>query len=112
MGMILFIVSEVTFFFCVSLGIFYFFVSSCSDRGGSESANNTVGSGNESEPTSPSSQDGGEGTGGGREGESAPPFPALSCSTSTSDSADGVLLSRYFPGGTGATWSRWKDCPS
>ena len=36
---------------------------------GSDSANNIVGSGNESAPTLTSSQDGGEGTGGGREGE-------------------------------------------
>ena len=54
--------------------------------GGSDSANNFVGSGSESAPTLPSSQDGGEGTGGGREGESAPPSPAPSYSTSTSDS--------------------------
>ena len=66
-------------------------------RSGSDSANNTVGSGNESAPTSPSSQDGGEGTGGGREGESASPSHAPSYSTSTSDSGEGVaqpLLSR------------------
>ena len=53
-------------------------------------ANNIVGSGNESVPTSTSSQDGGEGTGGGREGESAPPSHAPSYSTSTSDSGEGV----------------------
>ena len=66
-------------------------------RSGSDSANNTVGSGNESAPTSPSSQDGGEGTGGGREGESAPPSHAPSYSTSTSNSGEGVaqpVLSR------------------
>ena len=59
-------------------------------RSGSDSANNTVGSGNESAPTSPSLQDGGEGTGGGREGETAPPSHALSYCTSTSDSGEGV----------------------
>ena len=66
-------------------------------RSGSDSANNTVGSCNESAPTSSSSQDGGEGTGGGREGESAPPSHAPSYSTSTSDSGEGVaqpVLSR------------------
>ena len=47
-----------------------------------------MGSGNESAPTSPCSQGGGEGTGGGREGESAPPSHAPS--TSTSDSGEGV----------------------
>ena len=60
------------------------------DRSGSDSANNTVGSGNESTPTSPSSQDGGEGTGGSREGDSAPPSHSASYSTSTSDSGEGV----------------------
>ena len=59
-------------------------------RGGSDSANNPVGSGNESAPTSLSSQDGGEGTGGGREGKSAPPSHPPSYSTSTSDSGEGV----------------------
>ena len=59
-------------------------------RSGSDSANNTGRSGNESAPTSPSSQDGGEGAGGGREGESAPPSNAPSYSTSTSDSGEGV----------------------
>ena len=58
-------------------------------RSGSDSANNTVGSGNESALTLPSSQDGGESTGGGREGESAPPSHALSYSTSASDSGEG-----------------------
>ena len=58
--------------------------------GGSDSTNNTVGGGHESAPTSPSYQDGGEGTSGGREGESAPPPPAPSYSTSTSDSGEGV----------------------
>ena len=65
--------------------------------GGNDSTNNTVGSGNESALTSPSLQDGGEGTGGGREGESAPPSPAPSSFTSTSDSGEGVtqpVLSR------------------
>ncbi|CAM9854617.1 unnamed protein product, partial [Ascophyllum nodosum] len=51
-------------------------------RGGSDFASNTVGSGNESAPTASSSQDGREGTGGGREGESAPPSHAPSYSTS------------------------------
>ena len=61
------------------------------DRSGSDSANNAVGSGNESALTSkPFSQDGGEGTGGGREGESAPPSHAPSYSTSTPDSGEGV----------------------
>ena len=59
-------------------------------RSGSDSTNNTVGSGNESAPTPPSSQDGGEGTGGSREGESAPPSHAPSYFTSTSDSGGGV----------------------
>ena len=59
-------------------------------RSGSDSANNTVGSGNESAPTSTFSQDGGEGTGGGREGESAPPSHAPSYSTSTPDGGEGV----------------------
>ena len=57
---------------------------------GCDSTNNTVGSGSESAPTSPSSQDGGEGTGGGREGESAPPSHAPYYSTSTPDSGEGV----------------------
>ena len=57
-------------------------------RSGSDSASNIVGSGNESAPTSPSSQDGGEGTGDGREGESAPPSQAPS--TFTSDNGEGV----------------------
>ena len=60
---------------------------------GSDSANNTVGNGNESGLTSPSSQDGREGTGGGREGESAPPSHAPSYSTSTSHSGEGVTQS-------------------
>ena len=60
-------------------------------RGGSDSANNTVGSGNESAPTSQSSQAGGEGTSGGREGESAPPSHAPSYSTSTSDIGERVV---------------------
>ena len=59
-------------------------------RSGCHSANNTVGSGNESAPTSISSQDGGEGTGGDREGESAPPSHAPCYSTSTPDSGEGV----------------------
>ena len=58
-------------------------------RSGSDSANNTVGSGTKSVLTSPSSQDGGGGTGGGREGESAPPSLAPSYSTSTS--GEGVV---------------------
>ena len=57
-------------------------------RSGSDSANNIVGSGNESAPTSPSSQDGGEGTGDGREGESAPPSQAPS--RLASDNGEGV----------------------
>ena len=60
------------------------------NKGGSDSPNNTMGSGNESSPTLPSSQDGGKGTSGGREGESAPPRYAPSYSTSTSDSGEGV----------------------
>ena len=66
-------------------------------RSGSDSTNNTVGSGNESALASTSSHDGGEGTGGGREGESAPPSHAPSSSTSTPDSGEGVaqpVLSR------------------
>ena len=59
-------------------------------RSGSDSANNTVGSSNESTPISPSSPDGGEGTGGGREGESAPPSHAPSHSTSTPDKGEGI----------------------
>ena len=59
-------------------------------RSGSDSTNKSVGSGNESAPTTPSSQDGGEGTGGGREGESAPPSHAPSFSASTPDSGEGV----------------------
>ena len=59
-------------------------------RSGRDSVNNAVGSGNESAPTSTSSQDGGEGTGGGREGESAPSSHAPSYSTSTPDSGEGV----------------------
>ena len=59
-------------------------------RSGSGSATSTVGSGNESAPTPTSSQDGGEGTGGSREGESAPPSHAPSYSTSTPDSGEGV----------------------
>ena len=58
--------------------------------GGSDSVNNTVRSGNESAPTSISSQDGGEDTGGGREGNTALPSPAPSSSTYTSDSGEGV----------------------
>ena len=77
-------------------------------RSGSDSANNTVASGNESAPTSPSSQDGGDGTGDGREGESAP--SSQTPSTSTSDSGR-ELPCRYFPGGTDATWSGSKYCP-
>ena len=66
-----------------------------SNKGGgsgrSYSANNTVGSGNESAPTSSSSQDGGKDTGGSREGKSAhPSSPAPSYTTSTSDSGEGV----------------------
>ena len=59
-------------------------------KSGTDSANNAVGSGNESAPTSTSSQDGGEGTGGGREGESAPPSHAPSYFTSTPDSGEEV----------------------
>ena len=59
-------------------------------RSGSDSANNIVGSGNKSAPTSTSSQDGGEDTVGGRDGESAPPSHAPSYSTSTPDSGVGV----------------------
>ena len=49
-----------------------------------------MGSGNEFAPTSTSSQDGGEGAGGGQEGESAPPSHAPSYSTSTPDIGEGV----------------------
>ena len=59
-------------------------------RSGGDFANSTVGSGNESVPTPTSSQDGGEGAGGGRKGESAPPSHAPSYSTSTPDSGEGV----------------------
>ena len=59
-------------------------------RSGSDSVNNAVGSGNESAPTSTSSQDGGKGTGGGREGESALPSHAPFYSTSTPDSGERV----------------------
>ena len=59
-------------------------------RSRSDSANNTAGSGNESASTSTSSQDGGEGTSGGREGEPAPPSHAPSYSTSPPDSGEGV----------------------
>ena len=52
-----------------------------------------MGSGNESAPKPTSSQDSGEGTGGGREGESAPPSHAPSYSTSTPDSGEGVAQS-------------------
>ena len=62
-------------------------------RSGSDSANNTVGSGKESALTSPSSQDVREGTGGSREGESVPLSRAPSYSTSTSDSGEGVAQS-------------------
>ena len=65
-------------------------------RSGSDSASNTVGSGNESAPTSTSSQDGGEGIGGGREGESAPPSHAPSYSTCTRDSGEGVAQPVLF----------------
>ena len=59
-------------------------------RSGNDSANSTVGSGNESAPTPTSSQDGGESTGGSREGESAPPSHAPPYFTSTPDSGEGV----------------------
>ena len=59
-------------------------------RNGSDSKNNTVGSGSESAPTPPSPRDGGEGTGNGREGESVPPSHVPSYSTSTPDSREGV----------------------
>ena len=58
--------------------------------GGSDSVNKTMGSDNESAPTSPFSQDGRESTGVGREGESAPPSPTPSYSSSTSESWEGV----------------------
>ena len=64
-----------------------------SGRSGSDSANNIVGSVNESAPTSPLPQDGGEGTDGGREGESAPPSHAPSYSTSASYFGEGVAQS-------------------
>ena len=63
---------------------------SCNGSGGGDSENNIVGGGNESAPTPPPLKDGGEGTCGGREGESAPPSPSPSYSTSTSDSGEGV----------------------
>ena len=59
-------------------------------RSGSDSTNNTVGSGNETASTSQFSQDGGEGTGNGWEGESVPPSHAPSYSISTPDSGEGV----------------------
>ena len=59
-------------------------------RSGSDSTSNIVGSGNEYASSSPSLQDGGEGTGDGREGESAPPSHARFYSTSTPDSGEGV----------------------
>ena len=62
-------------------------------RSGNDSANNAVGSGNEFAPTSPSTQDGGESTGGGGKGETAPPSHAPSYSASTSDSGEGVAQS-------------------
>ena len=65
-------------------------------RSGSDSASNTVGSGNESAPTSTSSQDGGESAGGGRKGESAPPSHAPSYFTSTPDSGEGVAQPVLF----------------
>ena len=78
-------------------------------RGGSDSGNNTVGNRNESTPTSPSSPDGGEGTGGGREGESAP--SSTRHPTPHPRQIAGRELPRwFFPEGTGATWSGWKDC--
>ena len=49
-----------------------------------------MGSCNESAPTSSFLQDGGEDTGGGREGESAPPSHAPSYLTSTPDCGEGV----------------------
>ena len=61
-----------------------------SGRSGSDSANSIVGSGNEFAPTPTSSQDGGEGTGGSREGESALPPHAPSYSTSMPDSGEEV----------------------
>ena len=60
-------------------------------RGGSDSTNNTMGSGNESALTSPSLQDSGEGTDGGRDGESAPPSHVFFYSTSTSNNGEGVV---------------------
>ena len=80
-------------------------------RSGSDSANNTMGSGNKSALTSPPSQDGGRGTGGGREGESIL-RPSRHSTPHPRHIAGRELPSRYFPGGTDATWSRWKDCPS
>ena len=80
-------------------------------RSGSDSVNNTMGSGNETAPTSPSLQDGGEGTGDGREGESASPSHAPFYSTSTSDSGEGVAQ-QVLPGRDRRNWSGWKDCLS
>ena len=59
--------------------------------GGSDSTNKTVGSGHESAPALLFSQDGGEGTDGGRDGESAPPSLALFYFSPTSDSGEGVV---------------------
>ena len=61
--------------------------------GGSDSANNIVGSANESAPTSPSLKDGREGTGGVREGESAPSSPAPFYSRSASNGRERVAQS-------------------
>ena len=63
--------------------------------GASDFTNSTVESGNESTPTSPSSQDGGKATGGGREGVSVPPSPAPSYSTSTSNREEGVAQPNF-----------------
>ena len=70
---------------------------------GSDSANNVMGRGNESTPTSPSSRDGGEGTGGvGKASQRLrlPHHPTLH----PRQIAERELPSRYLPGGTGTTW--------
>ena len=80
------------------------------DRSGSVSANNTVGSGNESAPKPPSWQDGGEGTGDGRKA-SQRLHPTRHPTPHPRQIAGRELPSRHFPGETDAIWSGWKDCP-
>ena len=66
-----------------------------------------MGSGNEFAPTSSSSQDGGESTGGGREGDSAPPFHVPSYSTSTPDS--GEIVAQPVPSGRDRHILEWME---